>query len=242
VPELIRLCRELLGNDSKRKSAMEARQKELADKSKSRRAKWLADAQAKASLQNISTAFLAYDLGEVIKREDWVLVNGTSNGWARRLWDFTKPNQYLGASGGAGVGYGASAAIGAALALKGSGKVAIDIQSDGDLLMTSSCLWTAAKHKIPLLIVLHNNQSFYNSEEHGIEVAKFRNRPVENAGIGTHVDDPEVDYAKMAQSFGVHAEGPIRRTSELRPAIERALKYVKERQLPAFVDVVSEPR
>jgi thiamine pyrophosphate-dependent acetolactate synthase large subunit-like protein len=104
VPELIRLCRELLGNDSKRKSAMEARQKELADKSKSRRAKWLADAQAKASLQNISTAFLAYDLGEVIKREDWVLVNGTSNGWARRLWDFTKPNQYLGASGGAGVG------------------------------------------------------------------------------------------------------------------------------------------
>jgi acetolactate synthase-1/2/3 large subunit len=242
VPELTRLCRELLSKDSKRKSALEARQKELTDKSKSRRAKWLADAQAKASLQNISTAFLAYDLGEVIKREDWVLVNGTSNGWARRLWDFTKPNQYLGASGGAGVGYGASAAIGAALALKGSGKVAIDIQSDGDLLMTSSCLWTAAKHRIPLLMVLHNNQSFYNSEEHGIEVAKFRNRPVENAGIGTHVDDPEVDYAKMAQSFGVHAEGPIRRTSELRPAIERALKYVKERQLPAFVDVVSEPR
>jgi acetolactate synthase-1/2/3 large subunit len=108
--------------------------------------------------------------------------------------------------------------------------------------MTSSCLWTAAKHRIPLLIVLHNNQSFYNSEEHGIEVAKFRNRPVENAGIGTHVDDPEVDYAKMAQSFGVHAEGPIRRTGDLRPAIERALKYVKEKQLPALVDVVSEPR
>jgi thiamine pyrophosphate-dependent acetolactate synthase large subunit-like protein len=91
-------------------------------------------------------------------------------------------------------------------------------------------------------MVLHNNQSFYNSEEHGIEVAKFRNRPVENAGIGTHVDDPEVDYAKMAQSFGVHAEGPIRRTSELRPALERALRYVKEKQLPALVDVISEPR
>ena len=91
-------------------------------------------------------------------------------------------------------------------------------------------------------MVLHNNQSFYNSEEHGIEVAKFRKRRDENAGIGTHVDDPEVDYAKMAQSFGVHAEGTIRRTSELRPAIERALKYVKEKQLPALVDVVSEPR
>jgi thiamine pyrophosphate-dependent acetolactate synthase large subunit-like protein len=241
VPELTRLCRELLAGDGK-KAAIERRQKELGEKHKQRRAKWLTDAQAKASLQDISTALLAYDLGEVIKKEDWVLVNGTSNGWARRLWDLTKPNQYLGASGGAGVGYGASAAIGAALALKGTGKLAVDIQSDGDLLMTSSSLWTAAKHRIPLLMVLHNNQSFYNSEEHGIEVAKYRSRPVENAGIGTHVDDPEVDYAKMAQSFGVHAEGPIRRTADLRPALERALRFVKEKKLPALVDVVSEPR
>jgi thiamine pyrophosphate-dependent acetolactate synthase large subunit-like protein len=181
-------------------------------------------------------------LGEVIKKEDWILVNGTSNGWARRLWDWSKPHQYLGVSGGAGVGYGMSAAIGAALAHMGSGKLCVDIQADGDLLMTSSSLWTAAKYKIPLLIVMHNNQSFYNSEEHGIEVAKFRNRPVENAGIGTHVDDPAVSFAKVAEGFGVRAEGPVQRTADLRPALERALKFVKEKKLPALVDVVSEPR
>ena len=242
VPELTRLCRELLGSDPQKKATLEARQKELSEKHKSRRAKWLADAQAKAMQKEISTAFLAYELGEVIKKENWVLVNGTSNGWARRLWDFTKPNQYLGASGGAGVGYGMSAAIGAALALKETGQLAVDIQSDGDLLMTSSSLWTAAKHRIPLLVVMHNNQSFYNSEEHGIEVAKFRNRPVENAGIGTHVDDPAVDYAKMAQSFGVNAEGPVVRTADLRPALERGVKFVKEKKLPYLVDVISEPR
>ena len=242
VPELTKLCRELLGNDGQKKQGLEARRKELGDKHKSRRAKWLADAQAKSSLKDITTAWLAVELGEVIKKEDWVLVNGTSNGWARRLWDFTKPNQYLGASGGAGVGYGPGAAIGAALALKGTGKLAVDIQSDGDLLMTSSSLWTAAKHRIPLLIVMHNNQSFYNSEEHGIEVAKFRKRPVENAGIGTHVDDPAVDYSKMAQSFGVSAEGPVRNPADLRPALERGLKYVKEKQLPYLVDVIAEPR
>src|ERR1043166_1021384 len=242
VPELTKLCRELMGNGGSKKSAIEARQKELAEKHKSRRAKWLADAQAKSSQKVISTAWLALELGEVIKKEDWVLVNGSSNGWARRLWEFTKPNQYLGASGGAGVGYGSGAAIGAALALKGSGKLAVDIQSDGDLLMTSSSLWTAAKHRIPLLIVMHNNQSFYNSEEHGIEVAKFRNRPVENAGIGTHVDDPAVDYAKLAQSFGVTAEGPVSRPADLRPALERGLKFVKEKNLPYLVDVVAEPR
>ena len=242
VPELTRLCRELLGNDAKKKAAIEARQKELAEKHKARRAKWLADAQAKGSQKGISTAWLAHELGETIKREDWVLVNGSSNGWARRLWDFTKPNQYLGASGGAGVGYGSAAAIGAALALKDTGKLAVNIQADGDLLMTSSSLWTAAKHRIPLLIVMHNNQSYYNSEEHGIEVAKFRNRPVENAGIGTHVDDPAVDFAKMAQSFGVQGEGAVRSPADLRPALERGLKFVKEKQLPYLVDVIAEPR
>jgi thiamine pyrophosphate-dependent acetolactate synthase large subunit-like protein len=242
VPELTRLCREALGSDAKKKAAIEARQKELAAKHDSRRAKWLADAQAKGSQKEISTAWLALELGEAIKRENWVLVNGTSNGWARRLWDFTKPNQSIGGSGGAGLGYGPGASIGAALALKGSGNLAVAIQSDGDMLMTSSALWTAAKHRIPLLMVMHNNQSYYNSEEHGIEVAKFRHRPVENAPIGTHVDDPEVDFAKMAQSFGVNAEGAVRNPADLRPALERGVKFVKEKQLPYLVDVIAEPR
>ena len=242
LPELTRLCRELIGKDSAKKATVEARQKELADKHKSRRAKWLADAQAKGSQKDISTAWLALEIGEAIKREDWVCVNGTSNGWTRRLWDFSKPNQSLGGSGGAGLGYGPGASIGAALALKGSGKLAVAIQSDGDMLMTSSAVWTAAKHRIPLLMVMHNNQSYYNSEEHGIEVAKFRKRPVENAPIGTHVDDPEIDFAMMAKSFGVNSEGPIRNPADLRPAIERGVKYVKEKQLPYLVDVIAEPR
>lgn len=242
LPELIQLCRDMLSRDGKRKSDVAARLNEVKQRHESLRAKWLTEARSKADRKEISTAFLAYELGEVIKKEDWVLVNGTSNGWARRLWDWTNPNQYLGTSGGAGVGYGMSASIGAALAHLGSDKLCVDIQADGDLLMTSSSLWTAAKHRIPLLIVMHNNQSFYNSEEHGIELAQVRKRPVENAGIGTHVDDPAVDFAKVAQGFGVHAEGPVRRPGDLRPALERALKVVKEKKLPALVDVVAEAR
>ncbi len=242
VPELTRLCRQMIGNDGKKKAAIEARLGEVKNRHESTRAKWLTEARAAADRKGISTAFLAYELGEVIKKEDWILVNGTSNGWARRLWDWNKPYQYLGVSGGAGVGYGMSAAIGAALAHMGSGKLCVDIQADGDLLMTSSSLWTAAKHKIPLLIVMHNNQSFYNSEEHGIEVAKLRNRAVENAGIGTHVDEPAVNFARVAEGFGVRAEGPVQRTADLRPALERALKFVKEKRRPALVDVIAEPR
>ena len=242
LPELIQICRQMMGSDGKRKAELQGRFSAIKENHESLRAKWMADARAQAGHKEISTAFLAYELGEVIKKEDWVLVNGSSNGWARRLWDWTKPYQYLGTSGGAGVGYGMSAAIGGALAHLGSGKLCVDIQADGDLLMTSSSLWTAAKHKIPLLIVMHNNQSFYNSEEHGIEVAKFRKRPVENAGIGTHVDDPAVNFAKVAEGFGVHSEGPIHNPADLRPALQRALKVVKEKKLPALVDVIAEVR
>lgn len=242
VPELTQLCRQMISGDWKRKGTIEARFNAVKERHDGLRAKWLLEARARAGRKEISTAFLAYELGEVIKKEDWVLVNGNSNGWERKLWDWTEPNQYLGGSGGAGVGYGMSAAIGAALAHLGSGKLCVDIQADGDLLMTASSLWTAAHHKIPLLIVMHNNQSFYNSEEHGIQIAKFRRRPVENAGIGTHVDDPSVNFAKMAESFGVHAEGPIEGPADLRPALRRALKVVKEKKLPALVDVVAEPR
>jgi thiamine pyrophosphate-dependent acetolactate synthase large subunit-like protein len=242
VPELTRLCRQLMEGGKKKSSDIEARFNTIKALHDRLYSKWLDEARATITRQEISTACLAYELGEVIKEEDWILVNGNANGWARRLWSWTKPNQYLGRSGGAGLGYGMGAAIGGALAHLGSGAICVNIQADGDLLMTSSALWTAAKHRIPLLTVMHNNQSFYNSEEHQYNVAEFRKRPVETAGIGTHVDDPTVDFAKMAESFGVHAEGPIVKVADLRPALRRALKVVKEKKLPALVDVISEAR
>ena len=242
VPELTRLCQKMLGNDEKTKRHIEARFSGIKEKHDSLRVKWLEEAQAKATQKEIAMAFLALELWEVIKKEDWVLVNGDANLWARKLWDWTQPYQYLGTSGGGGVGYGMSASIGGALAHLKTGKLCIDIQDDGDLLMTPSALWTAAHHKIPLLIIMNNNQSFYNSETHEIEIAKYRERPVGNAGIGTHLDNPPINFAKMAECFGVYGEGPIRRPEDLRPALKRALKVVKEKRLPALVDVIVEPK
>ncbi len=128
------------------------------------------------------------------------------------------------------------------MAHEGTGRVCVDIQGDGDLLMTASALYTAAHHKIPLLIVIFNNQSFYNSEDHQIRTAMFRNRPVETTGIGSHLDNPAIDFAKMADSYGIYSEGPIQRPEDLRPALQRALKIVKEKHLPALVDVITEVR
>jgi len=240
LPALTQICRELLKKENSTKKTT-SRFRSIKKHHDTLRKKWsLAAPQQDA--ESISIALLAHEVWSVIKNEDWVLVNGDARKWARKIWEWTKPYQYIGGSGGAGVGYGLSAAIGAALAYRGSGKICVDIQSDGDLLMTASALYTAAHHKIPLLIVMHNNQSFYNSEEHNIQIAKFRARPVENAGIGTHVDNPAVDFKKVAEGFGLYAAGPIRRAEDLRPALEKALAVVKKQKLPALVDVVSAPR
>jgi thiamine pyrophosphate-dependent acetolactate synthase large subunit-like protein len=135
------------------------------------------------------------------------------------------------------VGYGIGASLGAALAYRGSGKLCIDIQGDGDLLYTPGALWTLAHHRIPLLIVMWNNRSYYNSEAHAERIARARNRPVENKGIGTRVEDPEIDFASLARSFGIHGEGPISEPAALRPALERALRVVKEKGCAALVDI-----
>ena len=241
VPELTKICLRLLKKENASRKSIASRFRSTQKHHDALRKKWSSAAQQNYT-DIISTAFLAQELWSVVKNEDWVLVNGDARKWARKIWEWTRPYQYIGGSGGAGVGYGLSAAIGAALAYRGSGKICVDIQSDGDLLMTASALYTAAHHKIPLLIVMHNNQSFYNSEEHNIQIAKFRSRPVENAGIGTHVDNPAVDFRKVAEGFGLYAAGPIRRAEELRPALEKALAVVKKQKLPALVDVISAPR
>src|SRR5438309_5693469 len=116
------------------------------------------------------------------------------------------------------------------------------VEADGDLLYTPSALWTAAHHRIPLLIVMHNNRSYFNDEEHQILMAKARNRPVENAHIGQRMDNPPVDFASMAKSFGIEAWGPIEEPGEIRPALERAMRYVLKERKPALVDVFTQFR
>lgn len=244
VPELISMCRRLLRKNEGKKKTVTSRLKKRKIQHEKLRKSRSANVQRESDTGAIPTSFLAQELWEVIKNEDWVMADCSSFFFKciRRLWDLTKPYHSFGRSSGAGLGYGLSAAIGAALAFRESDKICIDIQSDGDLLMTSGALYTAAHHKIPLLIIMHNNQSFYNSEEHNIRIAEFRNRPVELAGIGTRVDNPPVDFKKVAEGFGLYGDGPIRRPEDLRPALQKAFAVVKEKKLPALVDVISASR
>jgi len=148
-------------------------------------------------------------------------------GWNGAYRHFRHPLDYLGANGGGGVGAGPGMTVGAALALKASGRLVVGIVGDGDFLMGVTALWTAAHYRIPCLLLVANNRSFYNDEMHQERVARERGRPMENKWIGQRIDEPDIDLAMMARAQGAEAFGPIRDLKDLRSAIEKAVQAVK---------------
>jgi acetolactate synthase I/II/III large subunit len=220
------------------KSVVEGRTKAFSSQHEEIRAGSRAALEKRWDESPISPPRMAQEIWEVIKDEDWTLVAGSFRGWPRRLWNWEKPNAFLGGYGGGGLGYAPGASVGAAIGLRDTGTVCIDLQRDGDLLFTNSALWTAASYDVPLLMIMTNNRTYYNDEEHQERVAIARNRPVENKGIGMRMERPPVDFATLAKSFSVYGEGPIEDPADIQPAIRRALKVVKEDRKPALVDVI----
>src|SRR4051812_14998814 len=147
--------------------------------------------------------------------------------WDGADLEVAHPLDYLGQDGGAGLASGPGMAVGAALALRDSGRLPVAVLGDGDLLMGATALWTAARYRLPLLVVVANNRSFFNDEVHQERVARRRGRPVENRWIGQHIRDPDPDLATLARSLGLRGHGPVETGEEL----ERALATASEQAL-----------
>ncbi|MDQ3530329.1 MAG: thiamine pyrophosphate-binding protein [Actinomycetota bacterium] len=188
----------------------------------------------------ISPARLVAEVWEAVRERPWLLALRNTRTWPHGIWQFDGGGQYLGHSGGGGVGYGPGAMVGAALAARDRGQLAVAIIGDGDLLMAPGALWTAVHYEIGLLVVVNNNRSFYNDEQHQVQVAEQRGRPVANAWIGMRLTDPAVDLAAMARSYGALAEGPITDPTALPGALARALGAVDDGQV-ALLDVHTAP-
>jgi thiamine pyrophosphate-dependent acetolactate synthase large subunit-like protein len=240
VPELLQYCTELLKTRPGAAQKVQQRGEKWHGRSAQLRANWQAQAEAERGQTPIALSTLAATVWDVIKDEPWLLTNGIANGWVKRLWNISRPDQYMGKYSGGGLGYGMGASLGAALAYPD--RLCVNLQGDGDFLFTPTALWTAAHHKIPLLTIMVNNRSYYNSEEHNAKIAAHRARPVENAPQGTRIENPDVDFATMARSMSVFAEGPITRSEDLEPALRRALGAVKNGRQPALVDVITQNR
>ena len=189
----------------------------------------------------VATARLSAELYNAIKGEKWALAVSDRTGWPRQLWPVTEHHQMLGGTGGAGVGGSLPIAVGAALANKDKGILTCTIQPDGDLMYAPGALWTAAHHKIPLLLVMHNNRCYHMEIMHVQRMAGLHQRRQDTARIGNEITDPNIDFAKVAQGLGVWAEGPITDPARIAPALKRAVAEVKNGR-PALVDVVTQGR
>jgi acetolactate synthase-1/2/3 large subunit len=241
LPALTEAVRRLI--TPARRPTIAARGKALAAASQAAFDRARSDASYAWDASPVTTARLAQEIWNAIQGEDWSLVSQLNpvSGWPLRLWTFDKPYQFIGGSGGAGIGYTAPAAVGAALANRRHGRLSVCIQTDGDLMYAPGILWTSVHHHIPLLSVMHNNRAYHQETMHIQRMSNRHNRGVDRAHIGTTIDEPAIDYAKLAQSMGVWAEGPITEPKALAPALARAVAVVKRGQ-PALVDVVTQPR
>ena len=192
----------------------------------------------------ISVPRMCMEVYEQIKNEDWSLVSGTilQSFWPEQLWTADKHYRHIGAQGAAGIGYQAPASLGAALANKKHGRLSVSINGDGDFMMVGpGVLWTAAHENIPLLYVIHNNRAWHQEIMQMQTIANRRQRGVDRAHIGCAITNPNINYAGLARSLGVYAEGPIENPADLGPALKRALAVVKKGE-PALVDVVAQGR
>jgi acetolactate synthase I/II/III large subunit len=191
----------------------------------------------------ISTARIYAELWPLIMNEDWCLSSPSnfSGGHHAQLWDHNKPYSYLGGQGAGGMGYGAPASVGAALAAKARNRIVVNIQTDGDLNYAPGVLWTAVHHKLPMLTVMHNNRAWHQEYMFVEYMAGVRGRGDDRAHIGSTLRDPYLDYAKMAAGYGMAGEGPITDPAKLSAALKRGVAAAKRGE-PYLIDVITQPR
>ena len=245
LPALIDAVRSAIPASAK--AAIEKRGETLRKAKAEGRERMLAAAAIGWDATPISTARLTAEVWAHVKDLDWSMIGSDRqmSNWPSRMWPMERHYHHLGNSGGYGLGYNVSAAVGAALANRPHGRFSVNFQPDGDFMYTPGVLWTAAHHQIPMLTVMHNNRGYHQEVMHVQRLSNRRNR-VASLGktmgpIGTSIEAPDIDYAKMAASMGWWSAGPIKDPAELAPALKRAVEVVKSGQ-PALVDVWTQPR
>lgn len=170
---------------------------------------------------------MAEVIGEYTRNAN-VTLTRTPIGWSGAGCYFEDPRDYLGKDGGGAVGSGPGNAVGAALALKDDDRIALAVLGDGDFLMGVSALWTAARMRLPMMIVVANNNSYFNDEMHQERVAIARERPAENRWIGQQLDDPAPDILGFGRAQGFEGEGGITDADQLLEALKRGEEIVRK--------------
>ncbi len=236
IPALTAICRARIADDAALAGRVEARRARVRDRHNALRDRWREQARVNWDAAPMTVPRLVSEVWSAIKDEDWVLTANSLNDWALKLWDFDASYRHPGKYLGTGTQIGLS--IGVALAHKGTGRLVVDLQPDGDLLFDTGALWTPARYDIPMLVIMHNNRAYWNDWNHQIAVARHRGTPVERAYIGQDIVDPPPDFAAIARGFEWYAEGPIEQPDDVAAALRRAIEAVKN-GTPALIDTIT---
>ena len=239
IPLLLEACRSAL--DSSARSKIDTRRQRLAERQADLREHQRAYVRQQCEHPGITEGRLASEVWQAIATEDIVLTGGRPQRMAPGVFELSGPEQSVAGGGGGAVGAGPGVALGAALALKDSGKLPVAILGDGEMLSSIQALWTAAHYRLPSLWIVNSNRSYFNDEDHQDRIAQVRGRPPENKWVAMRMEDPEVDFAAIARTFGIHGEGPIRDPAHIGPALRRAIDVVNAGGF-AVVDVWTEKR
>ncbi|HEY5063745.1 MAG TPA: thiamine pyrophosphate-binding protein [Xanthobacteraceae bacterium] len=192
---------------------------------------WKVKVPAKAKAANgaaISMEQVAGALRDQFNDPENVTFCTLGRGWPFDVWPLQSGMAYLGKDGGGGLGSGPGLSVGSALALADQGRYAISMLGDGDFCMGATAIWSAAHHRIPLLVIINNNRSYFNDELHQENVARTRGREVKNRWIGLRMEDPSPDIAKLAEAQGAVGIGPITKPEDVKAAIEKGVDVLKK--------------
>jgi thiamine pyrophosphate-dependent acetolactate synthase large subunit-like protein len=202
-----------------RRRALAKRQDEL----RRRRASVLAE---QWNHRPMTEARLGAEVWEAVKDTDFVLTAGAPE-VIDGAWQIPGPERDVSGVASGSLGAETAMTLGAALALKGTGKLPVGIVGDGAYLMFPQTLWTAVHYQIPALWIVANNRSYFNDEMHQDTVARMRGRPIKNRWIAQRMEEPPVDFAALARPFGAEGFGPVEDPDELARVLRRAVEVVR---------------
>jgi acetolactate synthase-1/2/3 large subunit len=225
--QLIEVVKAKLKKNSAWAAAAEARKKDLKTRHDALRKDQIEKHKKKWNDSPITLHRMTYEVYNAVKDKPWFLTVRNHRSFPEGIWQFPGSGQFMGFDGGGGVGNGPGSSVGSALSKKGTKSIPVAIYGDGEYMMYPAAVWTAVHYKVPLLLIINNNNTWANDWEHQVHIAHERHRPEDNAWIGQHMINPDPDYATVAKGFGAWAEGPITTPDALADALKRAVREVE---------------
>jgi acetolactate synthase-1/2/3 large subunit len=233
IHTLTSILEQCLLDEEWKRERIEDRYEKIKKEHDEQRVLWKKTALKAGRNKRIDFSWLSFVINEV-KDEETILFNEYDLDSTQIK--LTKPGTYFRTSPAAWLGLGLGAAIGGKLAAPT--KTVIACTGDGSYMfgVPTACHWVSNRYRIPFLTIIFNNQC-YNAVKRTVR-RLFPNGWSVKTGNFAGVDlDPSPNFVQIAKannSYGETVEDP----GELKGALIRGLKAVREQNRQALIDVI----